>query len=459
MSTRTLIVDDEPLIRWSLRETLQADGFLVSEAGDGAEARAALAGESFDLVFLDHHLPDTTGLELLTELHAAGDQPVVIMMTAYGTIENAVRAMKLGAYDFLTKPFEMDQMKLIVERALETTRLRREVRALREQLQQRGETGQLIGTDASLEPVLDAIRRVARTDQVTVLLRGETGTGKDLLARTIHEMSPRADKPFVNITCTAISESLLESELFGHERGAFTDAKDRKDGLLELADGGTAFLDEVGDMPPSLQAKLLRFLEERRFRRVGGTRELEVDVRILAATNRNLEEAISAGTFRADLFYRLAVITIDVPPLRMRRADIRLLAQHFLEHFAREFAKPLPRLGPDAVASLEAYAWPGNVRELRNVIERALLLSDATELTAADIRTSPGGNGGSRAIPATLGTLPPDGFDLAQLDDLEVGLLRQALERTGGNQVQAAALLGITRDRLRYRLKKHGLSG
>jgi transcriptional regulator with GAF, ATPase, and Fis domain len=304
--------------------------------------------------------------------------------------------------------------------------------------------------------IMEVVDQVARTGVSTVLLRGETGTGKDLVARVIHQKSDRAGRPFVNITCTALSETLLESELFGHERGAFTDAKAQKKGLLEVADGGTVFLDEIGDMPAALQAKLLRFLEERKFRRVGGTRELTVDVRVIAATNRDIEQAINEGRFRRDLLYRLNVVTILLPPLRARGDDLRLLAQAFVQRFTREFKKNITAISPRALEKLYSYPWPGNVRELRNVLERAALLCTGTELGPNDILLG-------QAQHATWDwdfehvTLPPQGFDFRKLGRLERNLLTQALERTGGNQSHAARLLHLTRDRLRYRLQKHGL--
>jgi two-component system response regulator AtoC len=304
--------------------------------------------------------------------------------------------------------------------------------------------------------MFEVIKQVARTGVSTVFLRGETGTGKDLVARVIHHNSDRATSSFVNITCTALSETLLESELFGHERGAFTDAKLQKKGLLEIADGGTVFLDEVGDMPAALQAKLLRFLEERRFRRVGGTREIAVDVRVMAATNRDLEQAIERGLFRRDLLYRLNVVTIHLPPLRARGDDLVLLAEHFVARFSQEFRKPVVRVGRDAYERLRSYSWPGNVRELRNVIERAVLLSSGESLTADDIVLGPAERHPWIWDIETM-ELPPEGFDFAKLRSLERHLLEQALERTNNNQTQAARLLALSRDRLRYRLQKHGL--
>lgn len=457
MSIRVLIVEDEALIRWSLRKKFEERGYEVSEAETGEDAIQMLAEGDFDLVMLDYQLPDMTGLDVLRRLRERDADAVAIMMTAYSTIKTAVDAVRLGAFDYLAKPFQMDELLFTVDKALETTKLRRELRALRSQLQRDFGSDMLIGQHASIQSLLDTIQRVAGSGASTVLIRGETGTGKDLVARLIHGASPRARQPFINITCTAISDTLLESELFGHERGAFTDAKTQKKGLLEAADGGTVFLDEIGDMAPALQAKLLRFLEERRFRRVGGTQEISVDVRVIAATNRPIEDAIRDGKFREDLFYRLNVVSLSLPPLRERGDDVKLLARHFATRFASEFKKPPAEISERALNRLAAHSWPGNVRELRNAVERALLLSKSRVLDEDDFvlaqRTEPS------AAPVQLENilLPATGFPLSKLDDLEKSLLKQALERTRNNQVQAAELLGVSRDRLRYRMQKYGL--
>ncbi len=456
MKIRVLIVEDEGLIRWSLRQKFEERGYVVTEAEDGKAALEALEDNVFDLIMLDYKLPDTTGLDVLEHVRAGDMDTVVIMMTAYSTIESAVRAIKLGAFDYITKPFQMEQMLFTVDKALETTKLRREVRELRRHLEDKYGTDEIIGQHPSMHKLLEMIRQIAQTGVSTVFLRGETGTGKDLVARVLHRSSERAAQPFVNITCTALSETLLESELFGHERGAFTDAKTQKKGLLEMADGGTVFLDEIGDMPAALQAKLLRFLEERRFRRVGGTKEISVDVRVIAATNRDIEKSIEQGSFRRDLLYRLNVVTIYLPPLRARGDDIKLLTQHFVQRFAREFKKTVTDVSDAAYEMLYGYSWPGNVRELRNVIERAVLLCRGETLDADDIVL-----GRSESTPWEWNiehiTLPPNGFNFDKLRRLERHLLCQALERTGNNQSKAAKLLNLSRDRLRYRLQKHGL--
>ena len=458
MTIRTLIVEDEDLIRWSLRQKFKARGYRVEEAPDGETALETLDGGAFDLVMLDYKLPDMTGLDVLRKLRERDGDAVVIMMTAYSTIESAVGAIKLGAFDYVPKPFQMEELLRTVDKALETTRLRREVRELRRQLEAEYGAHTIIGQHPSMHRVLDIVQQIGPSGASTVFIRGETGTGKDLVARAIHHASDRAGRPFINITCTALSETLLESELFGHERGAFTDAKAQKQGLLEAADGGTVFLDEIGDMVPGLQAKLLRFLEDRRFRRVGGTKELTVDVRVIAATNRDIAQAIKDAKFREDLFYRLNVVTVDLPPLRARGDDIVLLARHFAERFSREFKKQITDIDDAVLTRLRQHSWPGNVRELRNVIERAVLLSKETAIRSADIVV---GAGDDRGWPCNLEQfmLPDDGFDLERLADLEKRLLLQALDRTHNNQVRAAHLLHISRDRLRYRLQKYGLLG
>lgn len=453
MAIRTLIVEDESLIRWSLRQKFQDLGYEVTEAETGADAAKLLRDGTYDLIMLDYRLPDTTGLEILRAFERELDGTIVILMTAYSNIEDAVEAIKLGAFDYLPKPFDMDHLLLIVEKALETTRLRREVRELRYLQDEAFAEESVIGQHPIMVRLFDTVKRVATSGASTIFLRGDTGTGKDLLARVIHRWSERADHPFMNITCTALSEQLLESELFGHERGAFTDAKTQKKGLFELADGGTVFLDEVGDMPLALQAKLLRFLEEHTFRRVGGTREISVDVRVVAATNSNLERAIEEGRFRRDLMFRLNVVPIYLPPLRERGEDVRHLAQYFVNRFARDFKKRIARIDESAHRKLSGYDWPGNVRELRNVCERAVLLCNTDVITETDIVVArPEIH--DLSDDRLMVTLPPGGIDFHKL---EGQLLRQALDRSGKNQTKAAQLLRLTRDTFRYRLEKHSL--
>jgi two-component system, NtrC family, response regulator AtoC len=452
VSIRVLIIEDEKLIRWSLRQKLEGQGYEVNEAETGSEGLLALDEGIYDVILLDYKLPDMTGLEVLRALRGQDNDVVVIMITAYSTVESAVDAIKLGAYDYITKPFDMDELLRKVQKALETTKLRREVRELRRTLQHEYGIERIIGQHPCMLKLFDMIRRVASSGASTVFLRGGSGTGKDLVARVIHYNSDRAPKPFMNITCTAISETLLESELFGHEKGAFTDAKTAKKGLFELADGGTIFLDEVGDMPTGLQAKLLRFLEDRTFRRVGGASEIQVDVRIIAATNRDIDKAVEEGKFRSDLLFRLNVIPIELPPLRERGEDVSLLARFFVTHFAMEFRKPITKIDEEAVAQLSNYAWPGNVRELRNVIERAVLLSQGDTIGPADIVVGQAGR--VETVTSNSVPLPTTGIDLHELEN---SLVLQALTRANNNQTHAAKLLGLSRDALRYRMEKLGL--
>ncbi len=444
-----LIVDDEALIRWSLSERLKADGYDVLEAETGKAAIEQLSG-GVDLVLLDYRLPDTDGVTVLRKMKEFDHDILVILLTAFASVETAVEAMKLGAYHFANKPFNLDEVAATVARALETTRLRREVRQFRSNAARPYSLQRIVGGSASITALRHLVARVAVTPASTVLLTGESGTGKDLLAKVIHYASDRSSSPFMNITCSALPEQLLEAELFGHERGAFTDARVQKKGLLETADGGTVFLDEIGEMTPALQAKLLRFLEEKSFKRVGGAADIHVDVRVIAATNRDLAKEVASHAFRADLFFRLNVLPIAVPPLRQHPEDIPLLAEYFIDAFNTEFRKRVLGATPAAYALLQSYGWPGNVRELRNLIERAMLLSDSDRLEARDFPAL------TTAISADSEfELPPAGVDLEQL---ERSLLVQALRRCRGNQTRAGALLGLNRDQIRYRIEKFGLS-
>jgi DNA-binding NtrC family response regulator len=450
---RILVVDDEKLIRWSIRTRLQDEGFVVAEAETGKAAFALLEDEDCDLMILDYRLPDTTGLQILERVRQGMPEVTVVMMTAYGTVESAVQAMKLGAFDYLTKPVNLDELTVVVQKALETTRLRREVHRLRSEQREFHGDIRIIGRSAAMHDVLEMVRKICASQATTVLLEGESGTGKNVVAKAIHYGSPRAERPFVNITCSALTETLLESELFGHERGAFTDAKSQKKGLLALADGGTAFLDEIGEMGLAMQAKMLRFLEEKTFKRVGGTRDIHVDVRIIAATNRDLEEAVRSGRFREDLYYRLQVIPIRLPALRERRDDIPILVQHFLDHFNQEFRKSTLEVEPAAMDRLMAYDWPGNIRELRNVIERIMILETKDRIERSDlpvgIQRERVDNGPADSAPVPVGAMT--------LEQMERTAILQALDREGHNQVRAARLLGISRDTLRYRMKKFGM--
>ena len=444
-----LVVDDEALIRWSLTERLKSEGYDVLEADTGQAALDKLP-EGVDLVLLDYRLPDTDGVTVLRKIKEFDQDILVVLLTAYASVETAVEAMKLGAYHFANKPFNLDEVAATIERALETTRLRREVRQYRSNAARPYSLQRIVGGSATITALRTLVARVAVSPSSTVLLTGESGTGKDLVAKVIHYTSDRASRPFMNITCSALPEHLLESELFGHERGAFTDARMQKRGLLETADGGTVFLDEIGEMTPGLQAKLLRFLEEKSFKRVGGSHDIRVDVRVVAATNRHLEEDVAKNRFRSDLFYRLNVLPIAMPALRTHPEDIPLLVEYFIDGFNAEFRKRVRGVTAGAQSVLQQYGWPGNVRELRNVIERAMLLSDSNQLQAGDFPSLSGAVSAGNEF-----QLPATGVDL---DQLERSLVIQALRRSGGNQTRAGSLLGLNRDQIRYRIEKFDLA-
>jgi two-component system response regulator AtoC len=459
MNGTILLIDDEEELCFFFANELGERGYEVVTAHTGKDGLAAVTTSAVNLVLLDLRLPDADGLEILKQIKEQEPDLPVIVLTAYGSIDSAVRAMKLGAEDYLTKTFALDELLLTIERALETNILRREVERLRRQEREHYRRGMLIGRSQVMQEVFQLIDKVAAIGASNVLIQGESGTGKELIARAIHDNSPRADRPFVPLNCAAIPETLLESELFGHERGAFTDAKTRKQGSLELAHTGTLFLDEIGDMSLPMQVKLLRALETRQFRRLGGTRDIQVDVRIVAATNQDLIRAMKEGAFRPDLYYRLNVVTITVPPLRERKEDIPLLVDLFIQEGNISIRRNVKGITEEAMRLLMAYSWPGNVRELRNVIERAMILGGGRMIGADHLpielrlASSP-----ARLPQPPAVELPLDGISMDQLlDSWSKWLVEEALEETGGNQSEAARMLHVDRETLRYRMKRLGL--
>ncbi|MGA9496311.1 MAG: sigma-54 dependent transcriptional regulator [Terriglobales bacterium] len=447
-----LIIEDEAKMRRLLELNLGDDGFKTLSAGDAETGLKLLGSEPVHLVLTDLKLPGMNGLEFLQTAKQQNPALPIVVMTAFGSVETAVEAMKAGASDYVLKPFSLAEMRMVVHKELDNSRLREENRSLREALGQKYSHPNIVAVSRKMQEVLATVERVAPTNS-TVLLGGESGVGKDLIARAIHEKSRRASGPFVKINSTAIPENLLESELFGYEKGAFTGAATSKPGKFELADKGTLFLDEIGDVPPAIQVKLLRVLQEREFERLGGTRTIKVDVRLLAATNRDLRAALEDGTFREDLYYRLNVVPIDIPPLREHKEDIPGLANLFLARFAKESGRPetITGIAPAAMQLLTAHYWPGNVRELQNVIERACALASGNQLEDSDIQLdTPRNRAGGGASDRFL----PDGMTLDQWED---EMIREALKRAGGNKSQAARLLGLSRNALRYRLSKIGI--
>jgi len=452
-NSRILVVDDEHLIRWSLEQSLKKQGYDVITAASGEEAIRQVQEESPALMLLDIQLPGMDGLQVLEKVKEIDGEIIVVMVTALGVLETAVKAMRLGAHDYINKPFNLDELSIIVKKALETRQLRKEVAHLRSAQESKFGIDNIIGDSRHMKQVLDMVRKVAKSNASTVLIQGESGTGKELIARAIHMESARKDEPFMAINCAAVPETLLESELMGHEKGAFTDAKNQKRGLFEMTDGGTLFLDEIGDMEVGMQAKLLRVLEERTVRRVGGTKEIPVDVRIVSATNQELLKKIEDKTFRNDLYYRLQVIPIYLPPLRERRDDIMTLVNFFIKHYNREFGKTVSGVSKMAQKFLEEYEWPGNVRELRNIIERAIILENQETLMLEHLpRELISKTGDIASGPMNL-RIPPEGIDI---EDVERELIRQSLEIAEGNQSKAAKKLNLGIDAFRYRMKKFG---
>src|SRR5437773_2823364 len=458
-----LIVEDEAKMRRLLEVKLGEEGFTTLSAGDAESGLKLLRENSVDLIVTDLKLPGMNGLEFLQAVKRQNSALPVVVMTAFGSVETAVEAMKAGASDYVLKPFSLTEMRMVIHKELDVRNLREENRSLREALGKRYAHPNVVARSPKMQEVLATLERVAPTN-ATVLLGGESGVGKDLIARAIHEKSRRARGPFIKINSSAIPESLLESELFGYEKGAFTGANASKPGKFELADKGTLFLDEIGDVPPATQVKLLRVLQEREFERLGGTRTLKVDVRLVAATNRDLRAALEQGTFREDLYYRLNVVPISIAPLRERKEDIPYLVDHFIARFAREAGKPIEGITSAAMKLLADFHWPGNVRELENIIERAVALFAGTVIDVGDIQldvsawqpwslaagaNSTGPNTASPAAPVL-----PDGMTLERYED---EIIREAVRRAGGNKSQAARMLGLSRNALRYRLSKMGV--
>ncbi|HEX7177836.1 MAG TPA: sigma-54 dependent transcriptional regulator [Pyrinomonadaceae bacterium] len=444
---KILIIDDQPSVRFGLRSLLEGEGYRVAEAEDGARGLAVMTENAPQLVLLDLRLPDTDGLELLPRIKAIDDDVPVIILTAHGTIETAIRALKQGAENFLTKPFDSDGLLILVAKTLEQSRVRRE-RLLIGLAQERVAAEYFIGESAASLRAHTTIERLAPSD-MTVLLQGETGTGKGMMAQLIHRLSPRAEKPFVTINCAGLSRELLESELFGHEKGAFTGAVASKPGLFELAHEGTMFFDEVAEMEPSIQAKVLHVLEQKKFRRVGGVQEKEVDVRLVAATNKNLQGEIKRGRFREDLFYRLSVMPLTLPPLRERRDDILPLVEHFIRRFNQKLNRRVQGVTPKAEAVLQSYEWPGNIREVRNVVERAVILCSGDLVHASDLPLG-------REESWTDGAREAEAHYLS-LEELESLHVRRVLAAAGGNLSRAADILGVTRTTLYNKIRKYGL--
>ncbi|RMF61698.1 MAG: sigma-54-dependent Fis family transcriptional regulator [Calditrichaeota bacterium] len=456
---KVLIIDDENLICWSFKKRLDKNLYEVLTADSGENGLEIFEAQLPDIIFLDNKLPGMQGLEVLQKIKTINPETYVVFMTAYGTIESAVKAMKLGAFDFINKPFTFEEIEKVLQQIREKMELENELQVLRRQHAQKETFDHIVGTSPAIREVVQMAKKIAKSEASTILLLGESGTGKDLLAKVIHNESSRGNRPFVTINCASLPETLLESELFGYEKGAFTDARQQKKGLFEIADGGTVYLDEIGEINFALQVKLLGVIENRTVRRLGGTTDINVDVRIIAATNRDLEEAIAQKTFREDLYYRLKVFQLTLPPLRERKEDIPELIQHFIQSFSNHFRKQVKGITKEAEELLVNYDWPGNIRELRNVIERAVILeSDEyihTESLPVEIRSKPT----QKSVRVTSGDfydieIPDEGISLAELEKV---LLEKALEKTNYNQSKAARLLGITRDSFRSKKKRYKL--
>jgi two-component system response regulator AtoC len=467
---KIMIVDDERLVRWSLRQKCEEWGYRVVEADSGGPALQLAQHESPDLVLLDVRMPDLTGIEVLDQLKKSGAARAVIMITADPQLDDVKAALKLGAYDFVGKPVDFDELHVTIKNALEATNLRSEVQTLRGEVRRGAGYSNVVSVSPKMTELMNFVRKVAASEAITILIQGESGTGKDLIAKAIHYESSRQERPFVAINCSAIPETLMEAELFGHEKGAFTDAKQMKKGLFEAADGGTLFLDEIGELSPLLQAKLLRVLEDQVIRRVGGIKDMQVDVRVIAASNRDLEKAVRENQFRQDLYYRLAIIAIFIPPLRDRREDIMPLVEFFIDRYNRRFKKAVRGISDETRRLILSHNWPGNVRELKNTIERGMILEDEALLRPLYLPFSVGESGGrtvfERTSPADGGQALPNGRTLPRLyipeggtslEEVEHTMVELAMRQSNGNQTHAAKLLDISRDALRYKLKKFGL--
>jgi len=455
---KILVVDDEKSLREVLSIMLKRAGYSVTEASDGDEAIGHVNKEIYDLVITDLRMPKADGMDVLKAVKSSSPDTVVLVITAFATSDSAVEAMKQGAYDYLTKPFQVDEVQLIIRNALEKRRLSTENMLLKREMASQSSFAKIVGQSEAMQKVFDVVKKVADA-RSNILICGESGTGKELVARAIHYNSARSAMPFVAVNCSAVPETLLESELFGHVKGSFTGAISNKAGLFEVANGGTIFLDEIGDTTPTIQVKLLRVIQEREFRRVGGNQDIKVDVRVIAATNRDLEKAVAEGTFREDLYYRLDVIPIRLPPLRLRTGDIPLLVTHFLEKFSQEGSKPVPTLSPEAMHVLLEHEWRGNVRELENLIERVVAFSSGGPVTDADVR-----GWLHRSVtpqqPGLPTDLPDDGLDLeALINGIEKDLLMKALERSKWVKKKAARLLRLNTRSFRYRLEKYAIKG
>ncbi|NLI77944.1 MAG: sigma-54-dependent Fis family transcriptional regulator [Candidatus Riflebacteria bacterium] len=461
MAIDILVVDDEDMIRWTLKESLESEGYRVTDFGNARDFLRFFQEKGGDIVLLDIRLPDASGLDVLLDIAKIDPDVPVVVMTAYGDVETAVKAMKRGANDYLSKPYNLAEVNLLIKKIVQTSLLKGQLGRFLEKVG--NSYSQLLGENVKMKILREHIAMAAQSDRTTVLIRGESGTGKELVARQIHLQSARAGQPFIDVNAAAVTGTLLESELFGHEKGAFTDAQRQKKGVFELADKGTLFLDEIGDLDPNLQAKLLRVLQERRFRRVGGSADIAVDVRIIAATNADLEKAMEEGRLRRDLFYRLNVFTLFLPPLRERKDDILLMARSFLDSFRQEFSKPVSGFAQETVDILLNYQYPGNVRELKNLIERATLLETTNKIRPSSLPEELRGGAPQVSLlpsgPAESGKpWLTAGFNLKDyVDSVEKRVVAEVMAECGGKKNKAATVLGLTRFALRHQLKKHGL--